>query len=178
MKHAGDKPGSAIASVEELLAHALAIETEAAQRYAELADQMEVHNNLEVAALFRKLAQIEGRHIEQVQALGAGADPPGASAWKHGWVHADVSEAPDYQDVHYLMQPHHAITLALRAEEHALQFFTAVAAQAGNEQLAAMARRLAAEEQAHIGLLEQWLADVPQPDANWDEDPDTPAITG
>ena len=47
-------------SVEELLAYSLAIEQEAAERYAELADQMEVHNNHEVAELFHKLAVIEG----------------------------------------------------------------------------------------------------------------------
>ena len=37
------------------------MEIEAAQRYAEFADAMETHNNREVAALFRKMADIEAQ---------------------------------------------------------------------------------------------------------------------
>ena len=48
---------AAIQTTEELMAHAYAIEAEAEERYRELAIQMEVHNNTEVAALFRKLAE-------------------------------------------------------------------------------------------------------------------------
>ena len=40
-----DKGPGAIADLPELLAHAHAIEQEAFERYADLADQMETHNN-------------------------------------------------------------------------------------------------------------------------------------
>ena len=68
-------------TLNEFMALALAMETEAAARYAEFADAMEMHNNLEVAALFRKMADIEGRHAAQIMAeMGwkeAPALPPG-----------------------------------------------------------------------------------------------------
>jgi hypothetical protein len=50
--------GKVIATLEDLLAHARDMEAEAAERYDDLADQMEVHNNHEVARLFRKLAEM------------------------------------------------------------------------------------------------------------------------
>ena len=48
---AAGKP--AVASSAEFMAHAYAMEAEAAERYAEFADSMETHNNLEVASMFR-----------------------------------------------------------------------------------------------------------------------------
>ena len=49
------------AVVDAFLAAAIAMEEEAAQRYEEFADAMELHNNVEVAQMFRKLAQSEAR---------------------------------------------------------------------------------------------------------------------
>ena len=42
------------------------MEMEAQQRYGELADMMEVHNNPEVMTLFRKMSVIEGKHAKQI----------------------------------------------------------------------------------------------------------------
>ena len=53
-------------TLAELMALALAMEREAAQRYAEFADAMEIHNNVEVAALFRKMATIETGHVQAI----------------------------------------------------------------------------------------------------------------
>jgi len=41
-----------IESTTDLLSHALALESEASERYAELAEQMQTHNNPDVAELF------------------------------------------------------------------------------------------------------------------------------
>ena len=49
-------------TVALFLAHAIALEVEAAERYEELADVMEVHNNPEVAALFRQMSEFSRRH--------------------------------------------------------------------------------------------------------------------
>ena len=58
--------GAAPRTLTEFMAQALVMEIEAAQRYVDFADAMETHNNLEVAALFRKMATIEGKHAEQI----------------------------------------------------------------------------------------------------------------
>ncbi len=64
----------------EFMAQALAMEIEAAERYAEFADAMETHNNLEVAALFRKMADIEGKHATQIMAEMGWKEPPALPA--------------------------------------------------------------------------------------------------
>ncbi|MGO9772589.1 MAG: ferritin family protein, partial [Roseiarcus sp.] len=56
----------AFASVAEFFAQALAIEVEAAERYTLLADQMDVHNNKQIAAIFRKMAAVEGEHRDEI----------------------------------------------------------------------------------------------------------------
>ena len=69
-------------TLTEFMALALLMETEAAQRYAEFADAMEMHNNSEVAGLFRRMADIEAKHAQQIMAeMGwreAPAPPPGS----------------------------------------------------------------------------------------------------
>ena len=71
-----NSPKRSIGSTEELLAYSLALETEAVDRFNDLADQMETHHNYEVADLFRKLAKIEGLHIENVKQASAGKQLP------------------------------------------------------------------------------------------------------
>ena len=58
------------------MAHAYALEAEAAERYAEFAAAMENHNNREVAELFRKLARIELRPREQLLEEQGWVSPP------------------------------------------------------------------------------------------------------
>ncbi len=173
--HRPDDKGLIIGSTDELLAHAMAIEMEAAERYEELADQMEMHNNPEVAELFSKLAEIEGKHIQQVRDLGGDDELSLKTRWKYGWAEPGVSEAPDYEDVHYLMQPYHAVSLALRAERRAVSFFVEVGEQSEDEEVVAMAARLAQDERNHVTLLEEWLNILPEPDEDWADDPDPPA---
>ncbi len=167
---------SVIGSVAELLAHSLAIETEAAERYACLADQMEVHNNPEVAKLFRKMAEIEAMHIDHVHQLSAGVELPHIPPWEYQWQDPESPEAPHDGDAHYLMTPYHAIELALRSEQRAADFFAAVAGSQTTEEVREMATRLAEEEREHVRLLEQWLARLPRPDEDWDEDLDPPNL--
>ena len=50
------------------MALALAMEREAVERYTEFADAMEMHNNDEVAKLFRTMAGYEAKHAEQIMA--------------------------------------------------------------------------------------------------------------
>lgn len=162
-----------IATVEDLLAHARDMEAEAAERYDDLADQMEVHNNHEVARLFRKLAEIEAKHIAAVEAMGDGLELPELKPWEHAWKN-ESPEAPEVDEVHYLMTPYHVISIALQHEKQAVDFFESVVANSGDPQVSATAEQLAEDERGHVRLLEEWLARYPEPDADWDEDPDPP----
>ncbi len=171
-----NKPESGIRSVAELMAHSLAIEMEAAERYESLADQMEVHNNLEVAELFRKMARIEAKHIDHVNRMSEGMELPHIPPWEYQWQDPESPEAPHDAEVHYLMRPYHAIDLALKSERRAAAFFAAVAASQTTAEVCAMARRLAEEEREHVRLLEQWLSRYPKPEEGWDEDLDPPNL--
>ncbi len=163
---------------ELLLAHALAIETEAMDGYEELADQMEVHNNPEVAAFFRKMAAIEGKHVANVERLSGDTELPHISPWDMDWADDESPEAPKYNDeVHYLMTPYHAIQLAMRGEQRAADFFARVAANAdAPDDVRQLARELADEEIVHLELLKQWLKQYPEPNGDWQDDLDPPAL--
>jgi rubrerythrin len=76
--------------------------------------------------------------------------------------------------VHYLMQPWHALQLALAAEQRAEAFFGALADIAIDEAVRRAARELQAEEAEHVELVKAWMAKLPKPDGNWQDDPDPP----
>ena len=166
---------SEIVSVEDLLAHARDMEAEAAERYDDFADQMEVHNNHEVARLFRKLAEIEAKHIAAVESMSDGLDLPELKPWDHAWDN-ESPEAPEVDEVHYLMTPYHVISIALFHEKKAVDFFEGVVESSVDPKLREMAEGLAEEEREHVRLLEEWLVRFPPPEEGWDEDPDPPNL--
>ncbi len=169
-------PKRSIASAEELLAYSLALETEAVERFNDLADQMEMHHNYEVADLFRKLAKIEGLHIENVNQASAGKQLPALMAWEFEWDGGESPEGGLMEDAHYLMQPWHAIDLAMQGEKRAVAFFRHVADTATDDKVLKMALELVEEEEEHVALLQKWQERFPKPGEDWDEDLDPPTM--
>ncbi len=161
-------------TLEELLAHAYAIELEAMERYAELADQMEVHNNTQVAAVFRKLCEVEEKHARQIAERMTGLEIPEIAPDSYAWPGLEAPETVDYADAHYLMTPWHALKMALSGEQQAFDFFDGVARVAENEEVKALAREFAEDERGHVRMVEDLLAKHPEPPPGWDEDPDLP----
>jgi rubrerythrin len=166
----------AFGSATDLLAHAKAMETEALERYLDLAEQMEVHHNPEVAELFRKMARVERIHVEKILERVGDQDLPHIPPWEYKWSDDEAPESITVEDAHYLMTPHHALTLALRAERRAFDFYSRVVETAGPGEVLELARELMEEEREHIALIEEWLAKVPEPDDDWAEDPDPPLL--
>ena len=164
-------------TLDEFMTVALAMETEAAARYAEFADAMEMHNNLEVAALFRKMADIEGRHAAQIMAEMGWKEAPALPPGKPTWEGFEAPETTPGDEVHYLMQPWHALQLALQNEERAERFFARLARAATVATVKKAALELEAEEREHVELVRAWLKKVPKPDSDWANDPDPPSYT-
>jgi rubrerythrin len=159
-------------TLDELMAQALAFEREAAQRYTEFADAMETHNNPEAAQLFRTMAQYEAKHAAQIMnAMGWQAAPAVPPA---GWPSFEGPETVPFDEVHYLMQPWHALQLALAAEQRAEAFFGELARATDNAAVRAAALELQAEEREHVELVKAWIAKIPAPDRDWADDPDPP----
>lgn len=162
-------------SLADFMARAYAMELEATERYALFADQLETHNNTEVAQVFRKLADIEALHAKQILAQMKWPSMPAlpvAYAWE-----GEAPETAPFESVHYLMQPYHALDIALRCEMRAQQYYERIAHDVVDAQVRAAAVELAAEEREHVALIRDWMRRVPQPPQNWDQDPDPARIT-
>lgn len=164
-------PGKAYA---DFMAHAYAMEIDAAERYTEFADQMEVHNNLEVAQLFRKLAHIEGLHAKQILAEMGWTSMP-APVYAMQWADDEPPETAPHDALHYRMLPWHALAIALENERRAEQYLEGIARAARTPApVRRLAREMAEEEREHIHLIEDWMKRVPRPGPDWNRDPDPP----
>ena len=141
--------------VEALYAHAIAVEREAAERYAELAERMEELGYEAVAEVFARLAQLEGEHLDALlrRTGGSAAEPA------HGQYR---------QDPHALTS-RGALGLALEAEYRAHAFFEGELLRAGDPALRALAGEMALDEAEHIELLEHLLAGEPAHEPEGDE---------
>lgn len=155
------------------LAHAVALETEAGERYDELADAMEVHNNREVAALFRQMSEFSRRHAAEVTGRAAALQPlPRLKSWEYRWDSPQPPESGDSGDTHYLMAPRHALRFALANERRGWEYYNHLAITAPDAEVRALAAEFAAEEAGHVATLERWLDRSPEPAADWADDPD------
>ncbi|HYD29371.1 MAG TPA: ferritin family protein [Azospirillaceae bacterium] len=170
---------SGSANVQMFLAHALSLENEAAERYEDLADSMEAHNNKEVAGLFRELGKFSRMHAAEVneKAKELSLDLPHIAPWDFVWTSKEAPENAAFEGAHYLMKPFHALKLALAAEEQGNRYYASVAAETKDAAVAKLAREFADEEAGHVILIEKWLEKVPAPDKNWDQDMDPPVIS-
>ena len=172
-KAAGKAP---VPSASEFMAYAYAMEAEAAERYAEFADSMEVHNNREVAELFRKLSRIEQIHADQILEQMGWDRAPVTSADVR-WQGAEGPETADPTELHYLMQPYHALQIALHNEKRARDFFSNLAKVTKDAGVRAGALEMKEEEAEHVRLIEEWLKRTPKPDPNWEADQDPPVLS-
>ncbi len=172
-----EPPVTAPRTLTEFMAQAWLMEIEAAQRYTDFADAMEVHNNLEVAAMFRTMANYESKHADQIMAEMGWTDAPPITPRSDGWPGYEAPETTPGDEVHYLMQPWHALQLALAAEQRAEQFFAELARVATLASVRKAAVDLQAEEREHVELVRAWMNKVPQPAGDWSVDPDPPHYT-
>lgn len=165
-----------ITTTAEFYAQALALETEASERYALLAEQMEVHNNRDVAEIFRKMAAIESQHHEELRQR-AGSLLGTGKFTQFNWNYPEGPECTDFSDVHYLMTPHQVLQIAKHNEERAAAWFEAIAETASNPEIRAVAAEMAADERDHVAWVTEWLLKFPPPDKDWDEDYDPPVLS-
>jgi rubrerythrin len=160
----------------DFMAQAYTMELEATERYAQFAEQLDTHNNRGVAEMFRKLSAIEALHAKRIlEEMGWPSLPalPAAFAWDPG----EGPEAAPLDSIHYLMQPYHALEIALANEERAAHFFGRLADIASLPDIREAAMELRDEERAHVALVKEWMQKVDKPDGDWALDPDPPRYT-
>ena len=156
-----------IRTAAELYAHAIVIEREAAQRYAELAERMADLGNEAVAELFGRLAGFEAEHLETLLRRTDGVALPEFAADEYRWLDAGAPETVARELVFRLLTPHQALKIALAAEKRAQAFFEHVLVTADDPALRALAKEMAAEELEHVRIVEQLLERTPDPNVDW-----------
>ena len=144
-------PPEKLASAEELLAFARALEMEAAARYRDLAARMRLRGEDRLAGLFAFLGRIEEKHAAQVdrrsEAILGKAPDPTVVRW-------ELPENFDEEEARSTMlTPYRALALAVRNEERAFAFYSYVAAAASGDPVQALAEELAKDELDHAALL-------------------------
>lgn len=156
-----------IACVAELYAHAIAIEGEAAARYAEFAERMDDLGNEAAADIFATLARLETEHLDQLLKRTAGMKLPKFGAQEYRWLDAGAPETAARELVFRLMTPRHALEIALAGEKRAAAFFESALMTAGDAVLRSLAAEMAADEADHIEMLERLLESTPSPVVDW-----------
>ena len=157
-----------IRSAEELLAHAIAIEHEAAERYGELGQRMQDLGNDLVAELFLRLARMEHEHEEELVKRAAGLDLPSIAPGEYAWLENGAPETAAHELVLRLLTPRSVLNIALRAELRAQAFFEQAHRQAKDPELARIACEMAAEEGVHVAWVESAIRRTPQSVVNWE----------
>ena len=157
------------------MSRAYTIELEATERYAQFAEQLETHNNREVAELFRKLAEIEALHAKRILAEMSWPSMP-ALPPAYAWQTPEGPETAPFDSLHYLMHPWHALEIALRCETEAKKYYDGIATSRAPREVRQAAKEMAEDEAEHIRLVREWMKRVPQPAEGWDEDPDPPRM--
>jgi rubrerythrin len=154
------------------LAYSVVMEEEAADRHDELADVMEVHNNLDVAETFRKLAHYSRLHAQEIRDESEGLALPKIAPWDFEWEDGEPPETADSDEVHYQMNRAQALRLAMENEQRAHDFYAGISRDAPDEAVRKLAAEFAEEEQEHLDLLIEWRKKIPESEEEAPFDPD------
>ncbi len=157
-------------TLPEFLAHAVALEHEAAERYLELADMMEAHRNDAVATIFRDMNRFSLMHHDEVKARVGSLALPRLKSWQYRWTAPPEMGGDEAFD--YMLEPYNALRYARENEVRAMEYYRSVAAEAADAEVKRLATEFAAEESEHVAALDKWLAQTPRPAMAWDADPD------
>ena len=157
-----------IGTTAALYAHAIAIEREAVERYAEFAARMSDLGNEEVARLFTALARTETDHLKKLEAQAGSLALPAIDGIEHAWLDSGSPEAPARELVYRTMGPREALSIALASEQRAQALFLRVQRLAQHPALQSLAQDMAFEESSHVALIEQALALTPNASPDWE----------
>ena len=146
-------PTDQIRSMPELMAVALAMESEAAERYSEIAEYMRRTGNPQTAQVLDELAAEERGHAEMVGRLfceRTGRMPDLSDIrwtdWPEVFRDEDVVQSR-------IVTPYRMLSIAVRNEERAFAFWSYVSAHAEDPDIRREAEQMAHEELVHVARL-------------------------
>jgi len=157
-------------TLPEFLAHAIAMEQEAADRYLELADMMEAHRNDPTSKVFREMHRYSVMHRDSIRARVGTTDLPKPRSWQYRW--RTPPEVGGEEAFDYLLEPYNALKYARGNEMRSMKYYRAVAAEAEDPELRRLAEEFAGEEREHVLALDEWLGQTPRPSLSFADDPE------
>ena len=149
-----------IQTVEEFYAHALAIEREASERYAEFSEWFGTRN-AEVAQLCRRLEALERDHFQELATACSALELPDIAVDEYRWRETHSPEAPGREIAYGVTSPRQLLEIALGAEQSAQAFFIWVARTAPQRAVRELAAVMAAEEGEHVTWVREALEKLP-----------------
>ena len=146
-------------SLPVFLAHAIALEEEATERYLELADMMEAHRNDEVSQLFRDMVRYSRMHLESIVERSQGEALPEMSPREFAWT--TPPEAGGDEAFDYTLDAYNALRYARENEQRAHDYYADVGRHSTDAEVQRLAEEFAAEEAEHVAALDVWLDRTP-----------------
>lgn len=144
--------------VQTFLAHAIALEREAARRYEELAAAMATDGNRTLKDFFSRMAHFSRLHLAEAQARGGFRELPTLADDQYQWPDGIAPETADWAGVDALLDGTAALQLALASEQRGHAYYAAVAATSGDPETRTLAGEFAAEEAQHVAELRRLIA--------------------
>jgi rubrerythrin len=140
-------------TLEGFFAAALAIEREAQQRYAELAELMGLRGYRATAAQFEHLRRLEADAARRIEWAAPEVNPLDAPRPVHRW---DMTLVGDWGDPleRARVTPIKALVLALKNEWIAQEYYESVARSSPSEAVRRFAAEYAADEADHVAYVE------------------------
>jgi len=163
-----------INSIEEFLAHSLALKCETEDRLQDLADCLEEHNNLDVAVIFRELQKLAEDSVSEIEQLAEGLELPSIPIWEFQWYCSNSPESACIDNAHYQMNTRQALELAKFNGKRTHRFFMMVLDQVDIDEIQTSAQQLLGYEENFISRIEQWLQDIGDEDQPMCSDLDPP----
>lgn len=163
-----------INSIEEFLAHSLALKCETEDRLQELADCLEEHNNLNVAHIFRELQKLAAQSVSHIEQLAEGLELPSIPIWEFQWYCSNSPETACIDNAHYQMNARQALELAKFNSRRTHQFLMQVMNEVAIDEVKKNAQQLLGHEETFIASIEQWLEDIGDEDQLMCTDLDPP----
>jgi rubrerythrin len=149
------EPAGVLGSLDELFALANAMEQEAADKYAELAEEMRRQNRSDLVSVFADLEAAEREHVDSVvrwsQSRRGKAPDPALVRWETPETF-DAETAGEIRTSR-LTTPYRALAMAVRNEERAFAFWAYVAAFSEDSEIKQAAEAMAREELGHVSTL-------------------------
>lgn len=138
--------------MEEFFSIALALETDAAERYTESSRILRADGHAQLAILFDQLAVMKRDHASQVEKWALQNDVVATSSppWP---IPETFDVSPEEAARSSLTTPYRVLAAAVRHEQRAFAFWTYVAAHSERDDIRIAAENMAREELEHASLL-------------------------